>query len=135
MIGSLVFPPEPRIRYWAEILGSAPKGELPDRIVILEHDAEHFLYRTRMGPEAGIYRALMAARGGFEELATKTFDALGVRVRIYRPADEPGAAVDAAAVLKAHGIEPGTEGNASRTIVGEDGWSMRDESLRHFIRR
>ena len=56
MIGSLVFPPEPRIRHWAQVLGETGLLALPDRVVLVEPDPETFLYRTRMGPEVAIYR-------------------------------------------------------------------------------
>lgn len=135
MIGSLVFPSEPRVRYWAGVLASAPAVELPDRVVLVEHGDGGFLYRARVGVEAAVYADLLEARAGYEQVDKKTFDALGVEVRVYRRAGRVGPPVDVEAVLAAHGIEPETTGNASREFVGEGGWSLRDESLRHFVRR
>jgi hypothetical protein len=145
MIGSLVFPPEPRIRYWAEVLataGDAPAASgstvhgLPDVIALVFPDAERFLYHTRMGPEASIYRELTARRGGYERVLSERFEHLQADLELYARAGAVAPPVDDFPdVLAAHGIRPETEGNASRYVVGADGWAMRDESLRHFLRR
>ncbi len=135
MIGSVVFPPEPRIEHWARVLGEGSPEELPDRLVLVDH-GDDFLYEARMGPEASVYRAVVAARGGYRPLASRDFEALGCRVEILGRSGEPGAAVDGVTgILAAHGIGPDTPGNASRTLVGEGGWVMKDEALRHFVRR
>ncbi|MEM7309316.1 MAG: glycosyltransferase family 39 protein [Planctomycetota bacterium] len=136
MIGSLVFPPEPRIRHWARVLAEAPADELPDRIVLVDYHDEGFRYRTRMGPEVDIYRDVLAERGGYRSLESRTFEELGCDAEILvRRAQTPGPMDGVEAILARHGVGEETEGNASRVIVGEGGWSMRDESLRHFVDR
>ena len=135
MIGSIVFPPEPRIAMWADVLGRGDASELPDQVV-LAIPGPDFLYESRMGPEVDVYRALMDARGGYALAASRRFPLLGCAVEVHHragaappPLDEDAVAV----LLAAHGISPGVEGNASRAWVGEGGWAMRDESLRHFM--
>ena len=134
MIGSLVFPPEPRIRHWAHVLGTAPAEELPERVALVDPDPEEFLYQTRMGPEVAIYREILARRGGYRRLALETFEPLNCTLEVLGREGDPGPPLeDVQAVLSAHGIEPDTPGNGSRYLVGEGGWSLRDESLRHFL--
>jgi len=138
MIGSLVFPPEPRIRYFAETLATATDpAVLPDVVVLVAPDPERFLYRTRMGPEAAIYRELLAERGGFERVAAERFEHLQADLELYERTSiaPPLGEAAAEAALARHGITDETAGNESRFLVGPDGWSMRDESLRHFVRR
>ena len=135
MIGSVVFPPEPRVAHWARVLGEGPADELPDRLVLVGH-GDDFLYQARMGPEASIYRAVVDARGGYAPLASREFEELGCRVEVLARSDEIGPPIDGVAgILAAHGIDADTPGNVSRTPVGEGGWVMKDESLRHFVRR
>lgn len=136
MIGSIVFPPEPRIAYWAEVLGTADAAELPDQVVLAKPGPD-FLYLSRMGPEVAIYGEILASRGGYALTASRTFPLLDCTLEVHRR-DGTGpaalAAEDVAALLARHGIEPGVAGNASRFWVGEnEGWAMRDESLRHFM--
>jgi hypothetical protein len=136
MIGSLVFPPEPRIRYWATVLATAPAGELPEHVVLIHPDPERFLYRVRVGPEVAIYSELLAERGGYELAGEAFFPILQARVEVWRRAGEPGPPLsDAEAVLARHGIAPDTPGYGARALIGEDGWTIPDESPRHFQRR
>jgi hypothetical protein len=134
MIGSLVFPPEPRIRHWAERLATGAAGELPELVVLIHPDPERFLYRVRIGPEAPIYDDLLAARGGYRLAGERFFPVLGARVAVWRRAGELGPPVEGwQAVLARHGILPDTAGNASRVLIGEQGWTIPDESPRHFL--
>ncbi|MBW2282713.1 MAG: glycosyltransferase family 39 protein, partial [Deltaproteobacteria bacterium] len=131
MIGSLVFPPEERIAYWTEQLATAATADLPDRIVLVEPE-EGFLYRTRIGPEVELYRTVLAARGSHVSVATRSFPALGCRVEVLRvvPDSEPVAAPRER--MQALGVLGDSVAESSRTFVNDDGWVLKDESLRHF---
>jgi hypothetical protein len=134
MIGSLVFPPEERIAYWTEHLATAATADLPGRIVLVE-PGEGFLYRTRIGPEVELYRAVLAARGSHVSVATRSFPALGCTVEVLRrgPDSQPVAAPRER--MQALGVLGDSAPESSRTFVNEDGWVLKDESLRHFVRR
>jgi hypothetical protein len=139
MIGSLVFPSEPRIRHWAEVLATETAPEaLPDAVALVTPDPARFLYRMRKGPEAAIYRELLARRGGYARVLPggfERFEHLQAELELWvRTADAPPLA-GVADVLARHGITAETAGNASRVLVGPEGWSIPDESLRHYIRR
>ncbi len=135
MIGSAVFPPEPRIAWWAERLATAPGAELPRRLVLVEPGPQ-FLYRTRFGPEVAIYDEIVRARRSYEEIAQRTFPVLGCTVRVLRREGEPPPIDPPTELLERHGVRTDLVGpESSRYWVGEGGWSLRDESLRHFVAR
>jgi len=132
MIGSVVFPPEPRIRSWAQRLARAPWDELPDVLVLLEPQPD-FLYATGMGPEVAVYEAVVERRGGWTERARRAFPALGLEARALARGDAPAPPVELpSGLLERHGLGPGGE---ARRDVAPEGWRMRDESLRHFVAR
>ncbi len=136
MIGSLVFPPEPRIRFFAQELAEASAAELPEFVVLIRPDPERFLYRVRMGPEAGIYADLLEARPGYALVGERFFEALAARVLVWRRTGALAPPWEGFAdVLARHGITPETPGNASRVLVGEGGWTIPDESPRHFLQK
>ena len=136
MIGSVVFPPEPRIAYWARRLAADPLDELPDRLVLIEPGAD-FLYRTRFGPEVELYRAVLAQRPLYRSLASRSFPQLDCEVEVLVRADSDSPALsDIEPLLEASGVLTDDPiAKTSRRTVGENGWEMRDESLRHFIAR
>ena len=135
MIGSVVFPPEPRIAWWAARLATAPIDELPALLVFVEPGSQ-FLYHTRFGPEVAIYDAIAAQRGTHREIARHYFPVLDATVRILRRTEAQPLPSSFADVLARHGIDPADPPSSSaRHEVGQGGWVLRDESLRHFIAR
>ena len=138
MIGSVVFPPEPRIAWWVERLASAPAPELPERIVLVEPGPD-FRYHTRFGPEVALYRAVIEARGSHDSLARRAFPQLGCTVQVLArrqdsaPIEPPYELMHELGVV---GREHERESESSRVWVGTArGWDVRDDALRHFVKR
>jgi hypothetical protein len=135
MIGSVVIPPKRRIAWWAKRLAGAPADELPRRIVLVE-PGPRFLYRALIGPEVAIYEEIVGRRGSFEELADGFFPALDCHVRILRreghppPVEPPWERMEAVGL-----IVDGSWNPCLRVWVGEGGWLLHDDSLRHYIAR
>jgi hypothetical protein len=138
MIGSVVFPPEPRIAYWAERLALAPAAELPELVVLIV-PGPRFLYHALMGPEAAVYRSVLDQRGSHAVIAERHFPTLDCVVTILArtPGSKPIAAHSE--LLRSHGIDPVDPRRpgqpSSRAWAGEHGWIVRDEALRYFVRR
>ncbi len=132
MIGSVVFPPEPRIAWWAERLATAPLAELPDVLVLLEPD-ETFLYRTRFGPETRLYRELVLERGAYRRVAATRVPTLGIEVQAWKRAEVASPVAHDEERLSRYGLQSATR--SSRKWVGDAGLVLRDESLRHFLRQ
>lgn len=123
MIGSLVQPSEPRIRQWADVLARDTGAELPDRLVLIEPRAD-FAYRISRSNDVAVYRAVIAARGGYRPLASRAFDELGCEVEIWMRNDEVPAPL---------AETPGLEFvDAARVTVGEHGWLVKDDAWRHL---
>ncbi len=132
MIGSIVFPPEPRIAYWAERLATAPAGELPERVVLVE-PGEHFLYHARCAPGAEIYRALLRERGSHRPSARRHFPRLDCTVEVHAREGSAAPIELPRELLRANGLAGGA-GSAQRW-VGAGGWELCDDALRHFAAR
>jgi hypothetical protein len=123
MIGSLVQPSEPRIRQWADVLARDAGPELPERVVLVE-PREDFAYRISRPLEVAIYRAGIAARGGYRSVAVQTFDAVGCRVEILARESAVPAPLAATPALELLG--------APRELAGERGWLVKDDAWRHL---
>ncbi len=132
MIGSVVFPPEPRIAWWAERLATAPAQELPERVVLVE-PLERFLYHAPFGPEVEIYRALIEARRSHRSIARRRFPALDCTVEVFVREGASAPLAPPLALLRERGVVGSSI--SARRWVGEGGWEIRDDSLRHFARR
>jgi hypothetical protein len=132
MIGSAVFPPEPRVAWWIERLSRASASELPERLVLVEPGPD-FRYHARFGPEVALYRAVVERRASHRSIARREFAELGCSVEIL--AREPESApIEPPQELLARLHVAGAE--SSRVWVGEvRGWDLRDDALRHFMRR
>ncbi len=90
MIGSLVLPEPPRIQHWAEVLRSAPRSELPERVVLLD-PLDWFVYDEELGPEVPLYRAILEQRGAYERRSRATLEDLGVALEIWVRAERETA--------------------------------------------
>lgn len=137
MIGSVVFPPEPRIAYWAGLLSGAPHAGLPERVVLVEPDEQSFRYQCRFGDDAGLYEKLLASRSSHAEIARRSFAELGCTVRVLARAEQSEAPLSPESrVNLVHELSTNPAFAWGQRRVGLDGgWIMRDESLRHFVRR
>ncbi|MEW6073652.1 MAG: glycosyltransferase family 39 protein [Planctomycetota bacterium] len=135
MIGSVVFPPEPRIAHWAVRLATAPAAELP-RFLVLAEPGPAFLYRTFRGPEVAIYGEIVHRRGSYHEVSRAHFPLVDVTIRILRRDGDPPPLAGYEDLLAAAGIDPAAPAaSRAREEVGAGGWTMRDEALRHFAAR
>lgn len=135
MIGSVVFPPKFRILWWATQLATAPAADLPRRLVLIE-PGPYFLYHTQFGPEVAIYDEIINRRGSYQALAEGTFPSLDCRVRVLRREGHPPPVELPRASMEAVSLLPELSGTPCvRTWVGDGGWSLRDESLRHYVAR
>lgn len=125
MIGSLVFPAEPRVGYEAERLATGTTETLPE-VIVFAIAGPAFRYRTKLGNEGAIYRRVLEARPTHARAATRSFPALDLTVEVWRRVDAPPPPLAALpADLPAY----------ERTEAGPGGWLFKDESLRHFIAR
>jgi len=123
MIGSIVFPPEPRVAYWVETLALADVESLPDYIVRVTPN-DDFLYHTWMGNEGALYETVLAQRAAYVSVGKRTFGELGCDVEVLRRERD---------VPPLSGI-PAVRSYERRKLSPE-GWSFSDDALRHFVRR
>ena len=124
MIGSLVLPENPRIEYWTGVLAHGEASELPDHLVLIE-PGEDFLYRTPLGPEVPMYRAVLERRPAYRSLVRREFEDLDCRVEILERLDEVPAPLP-------EGSVPTTVPDEPPTFVGLEGWNVRDDAWRHL---
>jgi len=120
MIGSIVFPAEPRVAYWAKTLATAPIEELPATLVQVRRGKD-FLYHTWIGNENQVYAPVLEMRNAYESIAWRSFETLGCAVEILGRRDE-------AAPLAGMPEMP----DYVQFKIAPHGWAFTDEALRHF---
>ncbi len=122
MIGSIVLPEAPRIQHWAEVLRSAPRAELPERVVLIDM-LDWFVYGEEVGPEVPLYRAILEQRGAYDRIAGTTIDELGAALEIWaRREAEVAALVEPRGEARRGPLSYSGRRTAGRWTVGDKAW-------------